>query len=66
MSGKNTIIVTHFPNINEIYPQEAEGLADGEALILRPDGRAGVTVVARVKIDEWPHLGAADAERLAP
>jgi len=52
MLGKNTIIVTHFPNINEIYPQEATGLGDGEALILRPDGRGGVQIAARVKIDE--------------
>jgi hypothetical protein len=59
VSGKNTIIVTHFPNINEIYPRETKGLADGEALILRPDGRGGATVVARVKIDEWSHLSAA-------
>jgi hypothetical protein len=59
MSGKNTIIVTHFPNINEVYPQEAKGLADGEALTLRPDGRGGVTVVARVKVDEWARLNAA-------
>ena len=59
MLGKNTIIVTHFPIISEVYPQEAKGLADGEALILHPDGRGGVTIVARVKIEEWPHLGAA-------
>jgi phosphohistidine phosphatase SixA len=51
--GKNTLIVTHFPNIMEAYPQEAAGLADGEALILHPDGRGAAQIVARVKIDEW-------------
>jgi len=53
---ENTLIVTHFPNIIEAYPQDGEGLADGEALILHPDGRGGATIVAHVKIDEWPSL----------
>ena len=56
--GKNTLIVTHFPNIMEAYPTEAAGLADGEALILHPDGRGAAMLVARVKIDEWAHLDA--------
>lgn len=55
-SGKNTIIVTHYPNIAEVYPQEPNGLADGEALILHPDDRGGAPIVARVKIDEWAGL----------
>jgi phosphohistidine phosphatase SixA len=55
--GNNTLIVTHFPNIMEAYPQESKGLADGEALILHPDGRGSAVFVARVKIDEWSHLG---------
>jgi phosphohistidine phosphatase SixA len=54
--GKNTVIVTHFPNIKEAYPESVAGLADGEALILQPDGRGGVQVVARVKMDEWAAL----------
>lgn len=54
--GRNTIIVTHFPNIMEAYPQDVAGLADGEALILHPDGRGGTQVVARVKIDKWAAL----------
>lgn len=54
--GKNTVIVTHFPNIKEAYPESAAGLADGEALILQPDGRGGAQVVARVKMDEWARL----------
>jgi phosphohistidine phosphatase SixA len=57
--NENTLIVTHFPNISEAYPQDAVGLADGEALILHPDGRGGATIVARVKIDEWAGLATA-------
>jgi phosphohistidine phosphatase SixA len=56
--GKNTLIVTHFPNILEAYPTEAAGLVDGEALVFHPDGRGAATLVARVKIDEWAHLDA--------
>ncbi len=55
-AGKNTLIVTHYPNIAEAYPEGANGLAEGEALILRPDGRGGAPIVARVKIDEWASL----------
>lgn len=55
--GSNTVIVTHFPNINAAFPQYANGLADGEALVLGPDGKGGVTLVARVKIEEWERLG---------
>ncbi len=57
-TGKNTVIVTHFPNISEAYPTEAAGLADGEAMIFRPDGRGAAKLIARVKIDEWAHLDA--------
>ena len=53
MPGKNTIIVTHSPNITEAFPQAGAGLADGEALILHPDGRGGAVVVAQLKIGDW-------------
>ncbi len=54
--GKDTLIVTHLPNITEAYPEFAAGLADGESLILYPDGRGGTQLVARLKIDEWSTL----------
>lgn len=57
-TGTNTVIVTHYPNILEAYPQEATGLADGEALILRPDQRGGTQFIARLKIGEWSYLEA--------
>jgi phosphohistidine phosphatase SixA len=56
MPGTNTIIVTHFPNIAEAFPQAAAGLADGEALILHPDGRGSAALVARLKIGDWNKL----------
>ena len=54
--GQNRVIVTHFPNITEAFGQSAAALADGEALVVRPDGKGGASVVARVRIEEWPHL----------
>jgi phosphohistidine phosphatase SixA len=56
--GKNTLIVTHLPNIMEAYPKEAVSLAGGEALIFHPSGRGPAMFVARVKIDDWAHLDA--------
>jgi phosphohistidine phosphatase SixA len=57
-AGTNTLIVTHYPNIQEAFPREADGLAEGEALILRPDRIDRASLVARVKIDEWASLAA--------
>jgi phosphohistidine phosphatase SixA len=54
--GTNTIIITHQPNIAGAFPQWSAGLAEGEALILAPDGNGGAKLVARLKIEEWPKL----------
>jgi hypothetical protein len=56
--GTNTIVVTQFPNITEAVGQNASGLAEGEALIVRPgDAGAGeIVIVGRIRIEEWPTL----------
>jgi phosphohistidine phosphatase SixA len=53
---RNTVIVTHYPNIIEACPGRADGLAEGEALILYPDAKGSAHLVARVKIDDWARL----------
>ncbi len=63
-AGTNTIMVTHFPNITGAFPQWSSGLADGEALIIGPDGKGpdgkgGARLVTRIKIEEWPLLPSA-------
>ena len=58
-AGTNTIILTHYPNINEAFAGIAAGLGDGEALIFHPDGHPPAGFVARVKIEEWPELATA-------
>ena len=57
-AGTDTIIVTHFPNIMAIFGQAVAGMADGETLILHPDGKGGTEIVGRVKIEDWPVLAA--------
>jgi len=54
--GSNTILIAHQPNIAAAFPQWSANLSDGEALIFGSDGKGGATLVARVKIDEWPKL----------
>jgi phosphohistidine phosphatase SixA len=58
-AGKDTLIITHAPNIREAFLTEGADLAEGEALVFRPDGQGGASLVARVKIQDWPRLAAA-------
>jgi phosphohistidine phosphatase SixA len=57
--GLNTVIVTHNPNMNEAFPSTAAGMADGEAIVFRPDGKGSASVIARVKIEDWKNMTAA-------
>ncbi len=54
-AGTNTVIVTHMPNLARAFP-EWGAMADGEAVVVRPDGKGSATIVGRIKIDEWPRL----------
>lgn len=54
--GSNTIVVTHLPNVAAAFPQWAADLSDGEALVFGSDGAGGATMVARVKIEQWPKM----------
>lgn len=53
--GTNTIIVTHMPNITRAFPDWG-AVADGEIVIVGPDGRGAVRPTGRIKIEEWPRL----------
>jgi phosphohistidine phosphatase SixA len=54
--GTNTILVTHMPNMRGAFPQDAAGLADGEAFVFGPDSKGGAVLLAKVKVEEWPQL----------
>jgi phosphohistidine phosphatase SixA len=54
----NTIIITHQPNIVAALGKDWFDVKEGEASIFRPsDG--GYKLVARIQMDEWPHIAAA-------
>jgi phosphohistidine phosphatase SixA len=55
-TGVNTLIVTHSPNMSEAFPTAAGGMADGEAIVFRPDGKGSASVIARVKIEDWKNM----------
>lgn len=57
-AGKNTIIVSHKPNIIDAFGKDWFDVKEGEATIFRPDGSA-YKVIARVQMDEWPRIAAA-------
>ena len=54
-TGTNTVIVTHMPNIARAFP-EWGAVADGEAVVLRSNGKGGAFVLGRMKIEDWPRL----------
>ncbi len=54
--GRNTLLVTHMPNITAAFPDETAGLKDGETLVFKPDGHGHASLVARVAIEEWPQM----------
>lgn len=54
-AATNSLIVTHQPNIAGAFP-EAANVAEGEALVFRPDGKGGARLVARVPVATWAML----------
>jgi broad specificity phosphatase PhoE len=52
-NGKNTLIVTHKPNILDALGKDWFDVKEGEASIFRPDGSAKALLIARVQAIEW-------------
>jgi phosphohistidine phosphatase SixA len=50
----NTILVTHQPNLSRAFPEWGGTVADGETVVLRPDGNGSARVIGRIRIDAWP------------
>ena len=55
-AGRNTLLVTHMPNIAAAFPDQAQDLKDGETLVFKPDGHGHAELVTKVEIEEWPRL----------
>ena len=51
--GKNTLLVTHKPNILDAFGKDWFEVKEGEASIFQPDGTGKVSLVARVQAVEW-------------
>lgn len=52
----NRLLITHGPNVAAAFPGLAEGMEEGEALVLAPSGAQEPALVARIRISEWPTL----------
>jgi phosphohistidine phosphatase SixA len=63
-AGKNLLIVSHRPNLQEAAGKEFGDLSEGEIAVFRPLGNAGYKLIARVPSDTW--LKWAEAPRKAP
>ena len=51
--GKNTLIVTHKPNIMDAFGKDWFDVREGEASVFRPDGSGKAVVVARPQAIDW-------------
>jgi phosphohistidine phosphatase SixA len=52
-AGKNTLIVTHKPNIIDSFGKDWFDVKEGEASIFRPDSSGKAVLVARVQAVDW-------------
>ena len=55
-ADKNTVIVSHKPNIVDAFGKDFADVREGEASIFQPDGQAGYKLIVRVKAEEWGNL----------
>jgi broad specificity phosphatase PhoE len=53
MTGTNTLIVTHKPNILDAFGKDWFEVKEGEASVFKPDGAGTTVVVGRVQLAEW-------------
>ena len=51
--GKNTLIVTHKPNITDAFGKDWFDVREGEASVFRPDSSGKAVLVARVQAIDW-------------
>jgi phosphohistidine phosphatase SixA/plastocyanin len=52
-AGKNTVIVTHKPNLVDAFGESWLDTKDAEASVFKPDGSGDLVLVARVQAAEW-------------
>jgi phosphohistidine phosphatase SixA len=52
-AGKNTLIVTHKPNILDAFGKEWFEVKEGEASVFKPDSSGKAVLIARVQAVDW-------------
>jgi phosphohistidine phosphatase SixA len=52
----NILLVTHQPNLSRAFPDWGSGVEDGETVVIRPDGKGGISVVGRIRIADWSQM----------
>src|SRR5262249_53258542 len=57
-SGTNTILITHKPNIVDALGKDWFDVKEGEASLFRPEN-GSYKLIARVQMEDWPHIAAA-------
>jgi broad specificity phosphatase PhoE len=56
--GTNTLLVTHKPNIVDALGKDWFDVKEGEASLFRPED-GNFKLIARVQMDQWPHIAIA-------
>src|SRR5258706_3982780 len=59
--GTNTILITHKPNIVDALGKDWFDVKEGEASLFRPEN-GSYKLIARVQMEEWPHIAVAGEE----
>jgi phosphohistidine phosphatase SixA len=54
--GKNTVIVSHKPNLQDAAGKEFGDLAEGEVVVFKPLGEGKFKLISRVAPDTWSEL----------
>jgi broad specificity phosphatase PhoE len=52
-AGKNTVLVTHKPNILDAFGKDWFDVKEGEASVFRPDGTGKTNIIARIQAVDW-------------
>jgi len=63
VAGKNTVYVTHKPNIIDAFGKDWFEVKEGEASVFKPDGKGGYQMVARLQADQWTVLASKFAKK---
>jgi broad specificity phosphatase PhoE len=51
--GKNTLVVTHKPNILDVFGKDWFDVKEGEASVFKPDGSGKLAPVMRLQASDW-------------